>query len=103
MTALRAKITAWFSRHEVAWELVMASLAVVYVALDTLADAGWLGASVFTVDALITVFFLAEFLVRCWAAVSRRRYVSGPCSTSSPFCPPPGLSASCACCGWSDC
>jgi len=77
MTHIRSRVTGWFTRHEVAWELLMAALAVFYVALDPLADAGSLGGATPTLDVLITFVFLTEFLVRCWAAPSRRGYIYG--------------------------
>jgi voltage-gated potassium channel len=55
----------------------MAGLAVLYVAIDPLAEAGWLGGSAALLDIAITGIFLFEFVVRFWAAPDRRKYLFG--------------------------
>lgn len=55
----------------------MAALAILYVSLDVLASPEWLGPTAMTLDGAITAVFLAEFLLRCWAAPDRRAYVYG--------------------------
>ena len=72
---MRDRFNAFVERHEVAWELTMASLAIVYVAVGFAIDdpgaPSWLPA----LDVAITVIFLAEFMVRIGASRDRRRYL----------------------------
>src|SRR3954463_274572 len=77
--AVRARCRQFVERHEIAWELSFAGLAVLFVALAfvpvesgsteelTLAALEW----------VITGIFIAEFGSRLWAAESRRAYVRG--------------------------
>jgi voltage-gated potassium channel len=69
------RINAFVERHDTAWEIGMAGLAVVYLALSFTIDEGQ-GAPTLIVGALAAVF-LAEFAVRFWDAPSRRRYLRG--------------------------
>ena len=72
---MRDRFNAFVERHEVAWELAMASLAIVYVAVGFAIDEpgapSWLPA----LDVAITVIFLAEFVVRIGASRNRGRYL----------------------------
>ena len=72
-TMRRGAITAFVDRHLLAWEGVMAALAVVYLALGLLSDDDR-GPSAGVLVALGGVF-IAEFAVRCWDAPSRMRYL----------------------------
>ena len=76
---LRARYRAFVGRHEVAWELSFAALAVFFVALAFVPlEAGSTAeATVFTLEWVITGIFIAEFSSRLWAAESRRTYVRG--------------------------
>ena len=69
----RGAITAFVDRHLLAWEGVMAALAVVYLALGVLTDddRGPSPALIVTLGGV----FIAEFAVRCWDAPSRLRYL----------------------------
>jgi voltage-gated potassium channel len=69
----KERYRAFVERHEVAWELGMAGLALLFVMVGLVEDdpTGLTAA----VDAAITAVFLAEFLSRLVAAPSRRAYV----------------------------
>lgn len=76
---MRSRYTAFVERHEIAWELGFAALAVLFVSLafvpaepeSATEDA------LFAADWLITGIFVAEFGSRFWAASSRRAYLRG--------------------------
>jgi voltage-gated potassium channel len=76
---MRARYTAFVDRHEVAWELSFAALAVVFVALAFVpaAPGSPTEDALFAADWLITGIFIAEFTSRLWAASSRRAYLRG--------------------------
>jgi voltage-gated potassium channel len=73
--ALRDRYTAFIERHEIAWELGMGLLALLWVAVGFLdqqvPDAAW---AVGDLELVLTLIFLAEFLSRFLAARSRRDY-----------------------------
>ena len=62
-------------RHEVAWEITFAALAVVYVAVAFAFDAPDAPDSLIVVDRIITGVFLAEFGIRIAASRDRLRYL----------------------------
>jgi voltage-gated potassium channel len=69
----RGSLTAFIRTHRLAWELSMAALTLVYVALSLIVDEG--GSAV--VDGAVVVLaalFLAEFSLRCWDSASRAAY-----------------------------
>lgn len=70
------RVTAYVSRHALAWELVTAGLTVAYVVLAFLQDQGSSGAVTIGVVVLATVFF-AEFAFRLYDAPSRKGYLRG--------------------------
>lgn len=74
---MKRQITAFIERHETAWELSMAVLAILFVwigfASDDAASAGQLQAA----ELALTGLFAVEFGVRFWAAPSRRGYLQG--------------------------
>src|SRR2546430_10018800 len=70
----RGQLTAFVSRHRLPWELVMASLTLVYVALSLVVDQGGT-ALVNAAVAILAVLFLAEFSSRCWDSQSRFVYL----------------------------
>jgi voltage-gated potassium channel len=75
----RERYRSFVARHEVAWELGFATLAVVFVGLAFVPFKPG-SPTEFTVLALewvITGVFIAEFATRLWAAESRRDYVRG--------------------------
>jgi voltage-gated potassium channel len=76
---VRERYRAFVHRHEVAWELAFAGLAVVFVALAFIPiESGSQAESlVFQLEWVITGLFIAEFTSRLWAAESRRTYLRG--------------------------
>ena len=75
---MRERYNGFIERHDVAWELGMALLAVVYVAIGFALDEPGLASSVGVlgaVELLLTVVFLAEFATRIVAANDRPAYV----------------------------
>jgi voltage-gated potassium channel len=76
---LREAFNGWFVTHEVAWELAMAALAVLYVALGFLADELPAGdrPEVGAAELALTGIFVLEFGSRILAARSRTAYLKG--------------------------
>jgi voltage-gated potassium channel len=76
---LRDRYNAFVDRHEVAWELTFAALAVVFVALAFVVvvpgSSEW--AAVESLEWLITLVFAAEFFSRLGASYDRRAYFRG--------------------------
>jgi voltage-gated potassium channel len=77
--AARTRYRGFVARHEVAWELTFAALAVLFVALAfvPLKVGSATEATVLALEWVITGIFIAEFSSRLWAAESRRAYVRG--------------------------
>lgn len=69
---MKVAVHRFVDRHEVAWELAFAALAIVFVALGFVepADAGVLE-TVVAIESAITLAFAAEFALRLWAAPHR--------------------------------
>jgi voltage-gated potassium channel len=80
-TAPRDAFNRWFVTHEVAWELAMAALAVVYVALGFIVDdvqsAAGARPEIATAELVLTGLFVLEFGSRILAARSRLDYLKG--------------------------
>lgn len=76
---LRDTFNGWFVTHEVAWELAMAALAVLYVALGFLVDEVDAGKrpEIEAVELVLTGLFVLEFGSRILAARSRLAYLRG--------------------------
>ncbi len=76
--AFRDAFNRWFVTHEVAWELAMAALAIVYVALGFIVDEAE-GASpeIGAIELGLTGVFALEFGSRILAARSRTTYLRG--------------------------
>jgi len=74
---VRARYRLFVARHEVAWELFFAGLAVAFVGLAFIPyePGSQLEATIVTIEWLITGIFIAEFTSRLWAADSRPGYV----------------------------
>jgi len=74
---VRERITAFVDRHEVAWELCFAGLAVVFVLLGFVPVEPGTGEEkrVVLIEWAITGIFAAEFFGRLWAAPVRTVYV----------------------------
>jgi voltage-gated potassium channel len=72
---LRDRYNRFIAGHEVAWELVMAALAIVFVIAGFLAEEGvepWLA-----IDLALNVLFAVEFGTRLAASYDRRAYLRG--------------------------
>lgn len=77
--AWRRRFTAFVSRHELAWDLSLAGLALVFLAVGFLEDHPLAGLDphlLAALDGIITALFVAEFALRCYAADSRRTYLA---------------------------
>jgi voltage-gated potassium channel len=75
----RDQFNAFVERHEVAWELVMGALALVWVALGFLIDEVGAGvrSDLEAAELVLTGVFVLEFGSRLLAAHDRRQYVTG--------------------------
>jgi voltage-gated potassium channel len=77
----RDAFNAWFVTHEVAWELAMAALAILYVALGLIVDDIQQAAAdrpeINAAELILTGLFLLEFGSRILAARSRLDYLKG--------------------------
>jgi hypothetical protein len=78
-TAAQERYRGFVDRHEVAWELFFAALAVLFVSLAFVPVDPGSGeeATLYAIEWLITGIFIAEFGSRLWAAPSRPIYVRG--------------------------
>jgi voltage-gated potassium channel len=76
---LRDRFNAFIERHDIAWELGMGALAIVFVALGFLIDEAGPGTKpeLELVELAITVVFVAEFVSRFLAAHDRAQYLRG--------------------------
>lgn len=70
---LRERYLGFIARHEAAWELTFAALAVVYVVVGFVEDS----AAVAVIDLVLTVIFAAEFTSRLAASFDRAAYLRG--------------------------
>jgi len=79
LTEIRALITDFVARHDAAWELTMAVLAVAFVVVGLLSEdaAQPQAEKLLLVDWILTAVFVLEFTVRLWAAPRRRVYLRG--------------------------
>jgi voltage-gated potassium channel len=75
----RVSYNRFVARHEVAWELGMGFLAVVFVALGFLIDEVGEGQrpGLENLEIALTLVFLAEFVTRLAASCDRMRYLRG--------------------------
>lgn len=72
----RSDVHSYIERHEVAWELAFAVLAIIFVALGFVDPSD--GTSLSTLVAIewaITALFAAEFAIRMWAAPDRKAHL----------------------------
>jgi voltage-gated potassium channel len=78
-TPARDAFNGWFVTHEVAWELAMAALAVLYVALGFVVDdlAAGERPEIQAAELVLTGIFAVEFGSRILAARSRLAYMKG--------------------------
>jgi hypothetical protein len=98
--AIRDRYNIFVERHEIAWELAMGGLALVWVALGFLVDQIGTGVrpELETIELLLTGVFIAEFVSRLTAAHDRLQYLRGHWIDALALAPrsePSGSSASC--------
>lgn len=76
---MRDRYNEFIDRHEIAWELWMAFLAIVFVAVGFAVDETPEGVQpiLITLDVVLTVVFVTEFSTRLAAARDRRAYLRG--------------------------
>jgi voltage-gated potassium channel len=75
---VRARFNAFIARHEVAWELTMGVLAIVFVIVGFAGEGSGSDAALMrTVDLGLTAVFVAEFAVRFAASFDRSAYLRG--------------------------
>jgi voltage-gated potassium channel len=73
MSSLASRAHAFIARHTAAWELGMAGLAIVYVALGFADETPAIAAA----ERILTIVFVAEFSGRLAIAPSRAAYLRG--------------------------
>jgi voltage-gated potassium channel len=71
--SVRDRYLAFIARHEAAWELTFAALAVVFVVVGFLEESPTTEA----VDVLLTAVFATEFVTRLAASYDRTKYLRG--------------------------
>lgn len=76
---MRDRFNGFVARHEIAWELGMGFLAIVYVALGFALDDPTRGdrQPLIVLETALTVIFIAEFASRLFATRDRRAYLGG--------------------------
>lgn len=72
---IRDRFNNFVARHEVAWEIAMASLAIVYVAIGFAIDSADPQPALEAVDGFLTGIFIAEFSIRILASRDRWAYL----------------------------
>ena len=88
--AVRDRYNTFVERHEIAWELAMGGLALVWVALGFLVDQIGSGVrpELETIELLLTGVFIAEFVSRFIAAHDRLQYLRGHWIDALALAPP---------------
>jgi voltage-gated potassium channel len=77
---MRDRFNAFVGRHDIAWELAMALLAIVYVAVGFALDDPALepmAPSLEAIELILTILFAAEFASRIAASLDRAAYLRG--------------------------
>lgn len=77
MRDLADRYNAFIDRYEIAWELVMAALAALFVVVGFIDATPETEPALNAADAILTGIFLAEFTTRFAASRDRRRYLRG--------------------------
>jgi voltage-gated potassium channel len=87
---MRERFNAFVERHEVAWELTMAGLAIVWVALGFALDqvASGVQPDLEAAEVALTIVFVAEFGTRFAAAHDRKQYLRGHWIDALSLAPP---------------
>ena len=75
--SLRDRYNTFIVRHEIAWELTFAGLAILYVVVGFAEPAANEAEAVLLAGVALTVIFAAEFATRFLAAHDRRAYLRG--------------------------
>jgi voltage-gated potassium channel len=73
----RARFLSFVDRHEMAWELTMAALAVAFVVVGFLSDEPGSSGAYGSIEIALTALFVAEFGARFLASYDRTRYLRG--------------------------
>jgi voltage-gated potassium channel len=76
MGVSRTRINDFVTGHDLAWEVAMAALTLAYVVVGFI-DVKSVAAVVSAVTVALSLVFVAEFSVRCWASPSRLGYLRG--------------------------
>ena len=76
---MRDRYNAFIRRHDIAWELAMAFLAIVYVAIGFALDdpAVAVDPAFAVIEPVLTTVFALEFITRFGASYDRARYLRG--------------------------
>lgn len=72
---MRDRFNGFVARHDIAWELGFALLALLYIAVGFLVDEGQVPAAFATLETGLTLLFAAEFGLRFTAARDRGAYL----------------------------
>jgi voltage-gated potassium channel len=75
--AIRDRYLAFIERHDIAWELAMAVLAVVFLVVGFIADDPGAAPIYGTIETALTALFVAEFATRIAASYNRAGYLRG--------------------------
>jgi voltage-gated potassium channel len=75
--SIRDRYLAFVDRHDIAWELAMAALAVAFVVVGFAADDPNASPGLGTIEAALTVVFVSEFATRIAASYDRVGYLRG--------------------------
>jgi voltage-gated potassium channel len=75
--SIRDRYLAFIDRHDIAWELSMAALAVAFVAVGFLADDPGASPAYGAIETVLTIIFVAEFATRIAASHNRIGYLRG--------------------------
>jgi voltage-gated potassium channel len=75
--SLRDRYLAFIDRHDIAWELGMALLAIVFVAVGFMGDDPGASSAYGLIETALTLVFVAEFGTRFAASYSRTGYLKG--------------------------
>jgi voltage-gated potassium channel len=76
MGVSRTRVDNFVTSHALAWEIAIATLTLTYVLVALIDDRSTAGA-VSGITIALSLVFLAEFSVRCWASTSRIQYLRG--------------------------
>jgi voltage-gated potassium channel len=74
---LRDRYSAFIDKHEIAWELAFAGLAILYVVVGLTEPEANEAQAVVLAEVTLTVVFAAEFATRILATRNRRAYLAG--------------------------